>query len=310
MTQPSLSFIVVTYNSAGTIAACLRAIVDQTSASYEIVIVDNSPDGTTIEEIRGFAASYPEVLLHQLRPDENIGFSRACNLGARHASGKYLFLLNPDTQLMNDAGAILSGCLEQRPQALAAGPAIFDDEGQITRTCRNLPSLFHILLDSTGLDRWWGAYKLTRFAHDRPTMVEQIVGAAILVRRRDYERLGGMDERFFLYFEEVDLCKRFKDAGGEIWFWPDAKVRHIAGQSCEVGRVRARMIYTLRESRRKYFAKHFGQAGQIALEVLNRLEAFQKLPVLLALWLLFGESSYRDKASGFWGVAIGVPPRT
>jgi N-acetylglucosaminyl-diphospho-decaprenol L-rhamnosyltransferase len=309
MTRPSLSFILVTYNSAGTIAACLRSIADQTSASFETVIVDNSPDGATMEEIRGFAASHPEVLLHQLRPDENIGFSRACNLGAQHASGKYLFFLNPDTQLLNDAGAILSLCLEQRPLAFAAGPAIFDDEGQVARTCRNLPNLFYVLLDASGIDRWWGAYKLTRFAHDRPTMVEQIVGAAILVRRRDYERLGGMDERFFVYFEEVDLCKRFKDAGGEIWFWPDAKVRHIAGQSCEVGRVRARMIYTLRESRRKYFAKHFGQAGQIALEVLNRVEAFQKLPVLLALWLLFGERSYRDKASGFWGVAIGVPPR-
>jgi hypothetical protein len=309
MTEPSLSFILVTYNSAGTIAACLRSIAEQTSTSYEIVIIDNSPDGSTLEEVSRFAASYPEVLLRQFRPDENIGFSRACNLGARHASGKYLFFLNPDTQLMNDAGVVLALCLEQQPRALAAGPAIFDDEGHVTRTCRNLPNLFHILLDATGLDRWWGAYRLTRFAHDRPNMVEQIIGAAILVRRLDYERLGGMDERFFVYFEEVDLCKRFMDAGGEIWFWPDAKVRHITGQSCEVGRVRARMIYTLRESRRKYFAKHFGEAGQLALEAVNRLEALQKLPILLALWLLRGERSYRDKASGFWGVAIGVPPR-
>jgi hypothetical protein len=309
MTQPSLSFILVTYNSTGTIAECLRSIAGQTSTSFEIVIVDNSPDGATVEEIGRFVASYPEVPLRQLCPGENIGFSRACNLGARHASGKYLFFLNPDTQLMNDAGAVLARYLEERPRALAAGPAIFDDEGQVTRTCRNLPNLFHILLDATGLDRWWGAYKLTRFAHDRPSMVEQIIGAAILVRRLDYERLGGMDERFFVYFEEVDLCKRCMDAGGEIWFWPDAKVRHIFGQSCEVGRVRARMIYTLRESRRKYFAKHFGEAGQLALEAVNRLEALQKLPILLALWLLRGERSYRDKASGFWGVAIGVPPR-
>ncbi len=309
MSAPSISFVVVTYNSAGAIEPCLRSVMEWTSRSYEIVVVDNSPDSATMDAVRQFAAAQPELALRAIRPAENIGFSRACNLGARQAAGEYLFFLNPDTQLMNDAAQSLARCLQQRPRALAAGPAIFDAEGRVTRTCRNLPNLLNIALDATGLDRWWGAYRLTRFSHAQPRAVDQIIGAAMVMRRGDYERFGGMDERFFVYFEEVDLCKRFREAGGEIWFWPEARVRHISGRSCEAGPVRARMIYTLRESRRKYFAKHFGAARARVLEGMNRLEGLQKAPVLLALWLLRGEPSYREKAAGFWAVVIGVKPR-
>jgi N-acetylglucosaminyl-diphospho-decaprenol L-rhamnosyltransferase len=308
MRPPVFSFIIVTYNSGDTIEECLRSVAACTRSSYEIVIIDNSPNGETIATVRRFTGSNPEVPVRVVRPEENIGFGRGCNLGARETSGEYLFLLNPDTQLMNDAGGLLAACLEQRPTALAAGPAIFDSTGCITRTCRNLPKLWNVMLDATGLDSWLGCYKLTRFKHDRPRQVEQIIGAAILIRRRDYERLSGMDEQFFIYFEEVDLCKRLQEIGGEIWFWPQAQVQHLAGRSCETDSVRTRMIYILRESRRKYFAKHYGFLGGLALEVVNRVEGVQKATVLFALWLLRRKRAYREKAYGFWAVATGTAP--
>ena len=309
MRVPTFSFVIVTYNSRDTIELCLESIATHTALSYEVAVVDNSPDCQTCHAVRKYAATHPEVSLQLIKPEKNLGFGRGCNLGVIRTSGEYVFFLNPDTQLMNDAASSLMQCLVEQPGTLAAGPAIFDSEGTVTRTCRRLPHLGHVMLDATGLDQWCGAYKMTRFSHDYPKQVQQIIGAAIVMRRSDYKRLGGMDEQFFIYFEEVDLCKRIKEAGGDIWFWPRAQVQHLAGRSCETDTVRARMIFVLRESRKKYFTKHYGLLGGLALECVNRMEAVEKFAVLFTLWLLRHKRSYREKAYGFWAVAIGVFPR-
>ena len=309
MDRPIVSFVIVTYQSAETIRPCLESIRTRTRVSYEIAIVDNSPTRETIEAIERFQAVNPDVKLSLIKPAQNIGFGRACNVGAQQTTGIHLFFLNPDTVLLNDAAAFLVAGLDEQPNAMIVGPAIRNSEGEVTRTCRNLPTLARIILDATGLDQWFGAYKLTRFAHDRPLAVEQIIGAAMLILREDFERVGGMDEQFFIYFEEVDLCKRIQANGGEIWFWPDAAVQHLAGRSCETDSVRARMIFVLRESRKRYFAKHFGVRGAFAVELVNRLEALEKLTVLSILWLLGRKRSHREKMSGFWAVATGNASR-
>jgi len=113
-----------------------------------------------------------------------------------------------------------------------------------------------------------------------------------------------------MYFEEVDLCKRLMAAGGEIWFWPEARVQHLAGVSAEAEPVRARMIYTLRESRRKYFMKHFGAASAWRMELINRVEGLQKSAILWLLWKIRGRGADREKARGFWSVAVGLAPRS
>jgi N-acetylglucosaminyl-diphospho-decaprenol L-rhamnosyltransferase len=309
MARIDFSFIIVTYNSADTIQACLESIVACTSAPHEVVVVDNSPNSLTLLAVDRFIAAHPGLPIRIVKTEENIGFGRACNRGASLATGNYLFFLNPDTQLWNDAAAHLANCFNLHPYALAAGPAILDHVGKVTLTCRNLPTLGRVILDATGLDTWFGAYKLTRFSHATPRQVEQIIGAAMLIPRQVYESLNGMDERFFIYFEEVDLCKRLLESGGQIWFWPEAQVQHLAGSSCEVQSVRARTIYTLRDSRSKYFAKHFGKISALALVLVNRIEALQKLIVFSALWAIRRKSTYREKAYGFWTVAIGSAPR-
>ena len=309
MARIDFSFIIVTYNSAGTIESCLESVAAHTAAPHEVVVVDNSPTNLTLLAVDRFISSHPCFPIRIIKTDENIGFGRACNRGASLATGNYLFFLNPDTQLLNDAAAHLADCFKQHPSALAAGPAILDGAGAVTITCRNLPNLSRIILDATGLDKWRGAYRLTRFPHTTPRQVEQIIGAAMLIPRKVYEALNGMDERFFIYFEEVDLCKRLLDSGGQIWFWPEARVQHLAGSSCEVESVHARTIYILRDSRRKYFEKHFGKISALSLVLVNRIEALQKLIVFTALWAIRRNSTYREKAYGFWTVAIGNAPR-
>lgn len=310
MTQPILSFVIVTYNNTTTIEACLSSIAAHTREPYEVVIVDNSPNPGTVEVIEQYRVVHPGQNVRLLRPETNIGFGRACNLGAQATHGEYLFILNPDTQLLNNAASTLMQCLVTQPKAVAAGPAILSEQGVVTKTCRRLPTLFRVMLDATGIDAWLGLYKMTRFAHDKAAQVEQIIGAAILIRRGDYMNAGGMDPQFFVYFEEVDLCKRLQEAGGAIWFWPDAKVQHLGGGSCEVGPVRARMIFTLRESRTKYFKKHGGAFAALVSTCINRLEGAGKAFVFGVMSKFRRSQSYPDKAWGFWSVATSRPPHT
>jgi GT2 family glycosyltransferase/glycosyltransferase involved in cell wall biosynthesis len=306
--KPRFSFVIVSYNNEETIAGCLASIACHVRDSYEVVVVDNSPGNATVEVLQAFANADADFNLRWLKPTTNVGFARACNLGVTQSWGEYIFLLNPDTRLENDAAASLASCLESHPDAGAAGPAIEGADGAITRTCRNLPTLLGILLDAIGIDDRFGIYKLKRFSHREARAVGQIIGAAMMIRRSDYAALSGMDERFFIYFEEVDFCKRLAEAGKTVWFWPEGRITHWHGSSCEVAPTRARMIYTLRESRAKYFDKHFGSLSALGMRTVNRLEGLFKSAVSLALFAGTSSRMHWEKAKGFWSVAINRAP--
>ena len=131
----------------------------------------------------------------------------------------------------------------------------------------------------------------------------------MLLPRARYWALNGMDERFFIYYEEVDLCRRLEQAGDEVWFWPSARVCHLAGRSTDENSVRARMIYILRESRMKYFRKHFGTGGALTMDLINRVEGLAKWLVLSTSGAVRGCEADREKARGFLSVAAGSAPQ-
>ncbi len=302
---PTFSFVIVTYESQDTIESCLESLSRHNTKSFEIKIIDNSTTWLTIDAIRQFQLRHPDLSVEVVKPQTNLGFAAACNIGARASQGEFLFFLNPDTELLNDAASALASCLQEHSEAVAAGPMILNTDGTVTRTCRYLPTLWRILLDMSGLDRCVGKYKMTRFTHRDARSVEQIIGAALFIRRRSFDEIGGFDERFFIYFEEVDLCKRLIESGKTIWFWPAAQVRHLAGISCEANPVRARMICTLRRSRTAYFRKHFGTRGWIGIKVLNTLEGIAKGVVFSCIFALSQKTKYGERAKGFWSVAVG-----
>jgi GT2 family glycosyltransferase len=303
MKTPLITIVIVTFNNADTIEACLRSIGERTGAPYEIRLVDNSPDEKTLTALELVARSLPDLPLEILRPATNVGFARACNLGAREGKGDFLLFLNPDTVFLDDVPARLMAFAEGHPRAAVVGPLIVDAAGTITRTCRNLPSLFRIGLDATGLDRWLGAYRLLHFSHTTPRQVGQVIGACFFTPRWAFRALAGFDERFFVYFEEVDYCKRALDRGWEVWFAPAARVRHDHGTSTENVSQAAQMIFTLRDSRQKYFRKHFGGLSRILLLALNRAEGLVKGFIFLVLWLVRKGATDLEKARGFWRVA-------
>lgn len=302
--SPLVSVVIVAYNNADTIEPCLESLRTLLTGAHEAVVVDNSPDSATRERIDAFKTRHPEYPLTCIVPERNLGFAAGCNRGAAEAKGGRLLFLNPDTRLVNDIVSVFEMHRERHPHTGMTGPRILNGRGEVERTCRNLPSLGRIFLDATGLDRLLGAYRLLRFDHLTPRQVPQLIGACLYIPTDLYRSLGGLDERFFVYFEEVDLCKRCMEAGLENWFVPDAVITHLAGTSCESGSTAARMIVQLRRSRVLYFRKHFGRATGLAMAALNTLEGAAKGVVFAVLSLVRGKAKYGEKAKGFGRVAL------
>lgn len=304
----SCTAVIVAYNNAATIRACLVSLFEYSTVSLQVVVVDNSP-GTnqgdeTASAVKVFAAENPEKSVRLIRRPDNIGFAAGCNLGAKNAQSEYLLFFNPDARCDNDLPGILTNFLRQRGDVRVAGPQICDSQGRIVATCRNLATPFRIFCDATGLDRLLGVYRLLHFRHDRPRSVDQVIGACMAMRRTDFESMDGFDERFFIYFEEVDLCKRVLDAGAAVWFYPSARAVHIGGVSLESASMLDRMPLLLRRSRAQYFAKHYGIVPQFLVHAITIAESLGKGLVLFALSFVQPARSTerRARARGFFAV--------
>lgn len=299
---PLVSVILVTYRNEATIQACLASLFQHATVPLEAVVVDNSPDQATWARLQACRVHWPaEVTL--LRPDRNLGFGAGCNLGVLHARGEFLLFLNPDTILSTNILQTFLDWWRSHPRAGLLGPQVCDAQGRTERTCRNLPTVGGMLLDATGLDRVFGVYRLLHFAHDHPRQVPQLIGACLFTSRHRFQTMAGFDERFFVYYEEVDLCKRMAEAGLEIWFLPQARIVHAAGTSCESESSAAAMVAQLRNSRMCYFKKHFGPGAVAVVAGINVLEALGKAAILAGCHMITKQRRQLEKARGFWRVA-------
>lgn len=253
-----LSIIIVSWNVRKHVLDCLRSAGQHALAGpCEIIVVDNgSADGTAEAVRRGFPA------VNVVANRENRGFAVACNQGMAQAQGEYLLLLNPDTRVHSHALDTLCAFMDDHPDVGACAPKLLNDDGTVQASVSRFPSfrgalhrhtLFrHLLLFRRRKDRL--STKL--FPYDTQRDVDQPMGAALLLRRSALDQVGWMDERFFMYYEEVDLCYRLKQAGWRVVFVPDAVITHSEGQSSSQIPVAAR-IMVLR-SLLRYFRKHRG----------------------------------------------------
>jgi GT2 family glycosyltransferase len=194
----------------------------------------------------------------------NVGFGAGNNRGAALASGRWLLLLNSDAYVRPGAIDELVRFAEARPEIGVAGPRLLWPDGRLQRSCRRFPTLFRLATEYLYLrklmprSRILNGFYYGEFAHDEPWRVDWLTGACLLVRRDLFERLGGFDEAFFLYSEEVDLLYRARGLGAETWYDPAAEVVHEWGGTA--GRASA---LTLREQARshvRYLDKHASRA--------------------------------------------------
>jgi GT2 family glycosyltransferase len=256
MSGVKLSVIIVSWNTKDLLRACLSSLHKEIAAlEAEVFVVDNdSSDGSAAM----VAAQFNSVKL--IANATNRGFAAANNQALALASGDYILLLNPDTEVQPGGLPFLIEFIERHPKAGIVAPQLLNSDGSIQRSCRQFPSFLGMTYELLGLSRMFShvqkfrQYKMLDWNHDDERQVDQPEGACLLVRRAVIEQVGKLDEGFFMLFEEVDWCYRIKQAGWEIWFTPGAKVVHHYGQS--IKQVKAKMILSSHRGMYRYWRKH------------------------------------------------------
>jgi len=249
-----IGIIIVTYNSAAEIGACLEAAL---ASGAETIVVDNASRDGTIAEVarRG---------VRLIANSENRGFAGAVNQGFGALSNPYVLLLNPDAVIQTSLEPLRQAC--DLPGAAGAGGKLLDASGrpQVGFMVRGLPTPATLALEALLLNRIWPGnpvnrrYRCLDWDSSTCSKVEQPAGAFLMVRRAVWQELGGLDESFFpLWFEDVDFCRRIRDRGFSLYYIPEAVAKHTGGHSVPNLPLEMRLIYWYRGLLR-YSAKHFG----------------------------------------------------
>lgn len=260
----NVSIIIVNYNTTELLQQCVNSIVTMTQGvSYEIIVVDNGSREDQLVPLR------QDKRIRLLEAGENLGFGRANNAGAAQARGEHLFLLNPDTILLNDAVTILYRYLVDNPKTGLCGGNIFDNEHHPIHSHDMLRPSFLSEMD-TALGHIY--YKLVYgknswFNHSgKPMKVALITGADMMVRKEAWEKVSGFDPSFFMYYEDSDLCVCIEQEGYHIVNVPQAEIIHLEGKSFQESRERCERYFG---GRFVYFHKHHSPLYNAATNMLN-----------------------------------------
>ena len=256
--SPDVSVVIVSWNTRELLRACLasvRAAAAELPGGAEVVVVDNASRDGSPDMIR---EAFPEVDL--VCNTTNVGFAAANNQGHRRTRGRYVLMPNPDTEgrpFLRDLVAFL----DAHPEAGAAGPRVFGSDGELQVSCYPLPTVGRELWRLLHLDRVHahGTYPAGFFEATTPQPVDSILGACLMVRRAALDGADLLDERFFIYTEEIDLCRRLADRGWHLYWLPHVAIVHYGGAS--TAQVAPRMFLELYRSKVQYFRKHFGRRG-------------------------------------------------
>ncbi len=264
-----VSIVIVNWKVKDLLRRCLASLYRETKGvEFETYVVDNDSRDGSVEMV---AREFPQANI--IANNRNVGFAAANNPAIASSRGDFVLLLNPDTELKDDAISAMVGYLRRNPHVGILGPNLANPDGTVQRSVRRFPTLASQALIMLKLHHLFGMagslgrYFAADFEYGKAAPVDQVMGAAFMVRRSVLEAIGGLDERFFIWFEEVDFCKRAKDAGFQVWYAPVATVVHHGGESFGqvFGPVKQRYFNA---SLLKYFRKHHGWAQAAALALL------------------------------------------
>lgn len=285
-----LSIVILNWKVKDLLRECLASVYRHTKGvSFEVIVVDNDSRDGSAEMV---ATEFPAAML--IVNNRNVGFAAGNNPGIGAAQGEFIVLLNPDTVLEEDALSAMVADMRAHPKAGIEGPRLLGADGKLQPSVRGLPGLADQAMIMLKLHHALrGAGPLRRyFADDHDYgaagAVEQVMGAAFMMRRAALEQVGILDERFFIWFEEVDLCARMRDAGWEVRYFPGATVIHRGGES--FGKVFGpKKQRYFNASLRAYMRKHRGVSAWLAVSLLH--------PLSMGLaWLAAGTGMKRKAA--------------
>ncbi|MDD4271976.1 MAG: glycosyltransferase family 2 protein [Patescibacteria group bacterium] len=248
-----LSIIIVSWNVREKLKDNLRALYESQNVNFEVFVVDNNSADDSVLMVKKY---YPQVKL--IANQENLGFAKANNQAIKEANGKYILLLNPDMRVFDDTLSSIFSWMNAHESAWVAGCRLLDESARVVKQVRCFPTLLDQLaiilkiphIFPSVLDK----YLRNDFDYFKSAPVDSIRGGFFMIRREAIGQVGLLDERFFLWFEEVDYCRRVKQAGGQVWYMPTAECIDLMGQSFKQVNLAAKQKY-FRDSMLKYFKK-------------------------------------------------------
>ena len=285
----TLSIIIVNWNTARLLVNCLDTIVANPPASpFESWVVDNA---STDESLRIVRDRFPQV--HLVENRENVGFARANNQAIQRCTSKYILLLNPDTLVMPGALQNLVDFLDKNPEVGAVGAKILNSDRSLQISSHPRPTLSRELWRLFHLDRLspYAEYPLSKWEINQAQEVDLLMGACLLLRKEVLDQVGFLDEEYFMYSEEIDLCYRIQRAGWRLFWVPQAEVVHFGGQSTQ--QVPTEMFLNLYHSKIKYFRKNDGWFAAQIYKLILMIAALSRL--ILTPFTFFEQSSRRQR---------------
>jgi len=248
-----LSVIIVSWNVKAKLKVNLEALLKSSNINFEIFVVDNaSTDGTAIM----VAEEFKSVKL--ITNDKNLGFATACNQAIKLSTGRYVLLLNPDMKVEPETLTEALKWLDDNQQAAIAGIRLVDETQKNIAQVRNFPTVFDQFLVASKLAHvfpWLlNNYLCSKFDYNKPAKVDSIRGSFFLIRRSTIDTIGLLDEKYFIWFEEVDYCRLAFSKGLEVWYTPAAKAIDYVGQSFKQVDIKIKQTY-VKASMLTYFQK-------------------------------------------------------
>jgi GT2 family glycosyltransferase len=267
-TPPTLSIVIVPYNVRALLQRCLASVfASKASFEFEVTVVDTGSDGSAAM----VRAAYPDVTV--IEAPENPGYAAANNLGLRHAHGRYCLLLNPDTAVPEDAFARAVAAMEADPSIGILGAKLVRADGSLDLACRrSFPTPSNALFHFLRLPRFFpdsarfGEYNLTYRDPNAEYDVDAVAGAFMLLRRVVLDQVGLLDESYWMYGEDLDICWRARDAGWRTRYLPTVHVLHFKGESSK-GRP-LRCTYWFYRAMHLFYARHYAPRSPGALNAL------------------------------------------
>jgi GT2 family glycosyltransferase len=281
-----VSIIVVNWNTKSLLRDCLISVYEESrDIDFEIIVVDNASTDGSREMIRN---DFPKVIL--IENIKNRGFAAANNQGIAVAKGRYVLLLNSDTIVLDNCIANIVSFADTQPRAGVIGCRVLNSDRTLQPTCFMFPSILNLLLSSSYLyklfpnNRFFGREQMTWWDANYVREVDIVKGCFMLIRREAIEKVGGLDENFFMYAEETDWCYRFRKCGWKVMFAPVGEIIHYGGQSTT--QIPVAMIIQLRLSILKFIKKHYGWPSHVVARFLVASFFAVRLPVWLAMAFL------------------------
>lgn len=308
MSIHDLSIVVVSWNVKDLLRHSLASVITSLGCetgrqlSSQLVVVDNASSDGSVEML---GEEFPQI--HLVANSENVGFTRGNNQGIAVSDGRYVLLLNPDTEVVGDALGEMVAYMDAHQRVGALGPQLLYPGGQVQSSRRRFPDLRTAYVESTFIQPWFADSRILRryyvldASDDEILAVDWLVGACLLLRREALEEVGTLDERFFMYSEELDWCYRAKKAGWEVVYLPTARVVHHVGKSSE--QVLPVRHAQFQRSKVLFFKKHHGDWTGETLRLFLLLTYLWQTMVEALKWLVGHKRDLRrQRVDAYWQV--------